>query len=168
MQAAFGLAALALAVAVGVSWGRRGREEPKGQPAAQPTLPEAHPIWDAWRAAWVGDVDAHLACFTGPARKRLEAELSATGREALAKQLRDGGATALAIELGRPVSRDVGEATFPVTVQHEAGAERFDYRVVLDGPAWRIAEIVSRGPTTAAPPYAERLAPPAEQGDDDE
>lgn len=165
VQIALALIVVGLAVAVGVSWGRRTR--PKRQHAAPqpPTLPQAHPIWDSWRAAWDGDVDAYLACFAGPAREALEAELAAKGREAFARELRREATAALAVDL-EPEGRMTGEGcVFRVTVQHERDAERFDYRVALDGSRWRIIERVSRGPTTATPPYAERLAPPAEQGE---
>jgi len=99
-------------------------------------------------------------------RERLEGEIAAKGREALAQELRDKGSAALSIELGRPTPHDAEGLVFPVTVQHEQDAERFDYRVVLEGSDWRIAEVVPRGRIAATPPYAERLAPPARQGDD--
>ena len=165
VQVVLGLIVVGLAVAVGVSWGRRTRPKRRHAAPQPPTLPQAHPIWDSWRAAWEGDVDAHLACFAGPAREALEAELAAKGRETFARELRREAAAALAIDL-EPERRAKGEGrAFRVTVQHERDAERFDYRVAPDGPRWRIIERVSRGLTTATPPYAGRLAPPAEQGE---
>jgi len=165
VQVVLGLIVVGLAVAVGVSWGRRSRPERRPAAPQPPTLPQAHPIWDSWRAAWDGGVESYLACFAGPAREALEAELAAKGREAFARGLRREAAAALAIDL-EPERRVTGEGSvFRVTVQHERDAERFDYRVALDGSRWRIIERVSRGLTTATSPYAERLAPPAEQGE---
>ena len=96
VQVALGLIALALAVAVGVSWGRRTRPRgagPHGQRPAPPQLPEAHAIWDSWRAAWKGDAEAYLACFADAARARVEGQ----GREALRKRLREEATAALAM-----------------------------------------------------------------------
>jgi len=166
VQIALGLVAVALAMAIGASWGRRSRLPEPQTPAELPTLPAAHPVWDAWRAAWDGEVDAYRACFTGPARERVEAELKAEGSAAYADRLRATGAAALSISLGKPQPDDAaGGIVLPVTVHRERDAERIDYRVVRDGPEWKIADAVSRGLTTATPPYAERLAPPAQQGD---
>ncbi len=160
-----GLVAVALAIAVGVAWGRRSVARERAARRQPPALPEAHPVWDSWRAAWAGDAEAYLACFAAPARERLEAERGAKGPDAFADALRARGAEALAVELARPQAHPDGGVMLPLTVQHEHDAERLDYRVVQQGSGWKIAEIVSRGPTTATPPYAERLAPPAQQGD---
>jgi len=164
LQIALGAVALALAVAVGIRWERR-RYRPARVPqaAAYPSLPQANPIWDAWRAAWTGDVAAHLACFAPPARTRMEADRAAKGHEAFAHDLKAAADNALSIELGPP-QHEADALVFPVTVHHEHEAERLDYRVVRDGNEWKIIEVVARGPVAEAPPYSERLAPPASQG----
>lgn len=164
VRLALGAVLVALAVAVGMRWERRRRPPARRPAAAYPSLPQAHPIWDSWRTAWAGDAAAHLACFAAPRRTHLEAERAAKGREAFARELKAEADKALGIELGPP--EHVGDAlVFPVTVQHEHDAERLDYRVVRDGAEWKISEVVSRGRVAAAPPYAERLGPPASQGD---
>ena len=165
VQVALALVAIALAAVVGVAWGRRTAPSAGGARPEPPPLPEAHPIWDSWRAAWAGDLEKYLACFAPAAREGLEAELAAKGREASEEQLRRTAAAALAIELGPPERRSDGTLVFPVTVQHERDAERIDYRVVRQGPAWKIAETVPRGAAAAAPPTGHRLTPPAEQGE---
>ncbi|MFW6163606.1 MAG: hypothetical protein ACODAJ_12615 [Planctomycetota bacterium] len=141
VQVALGLVAVGLAIAVGVAWGRRSAAS-KDKPQAP--LPEAHPVWDSWRAAWVGDVGAYLGCFTGPARQRLDAELEAQGREAFAQRLRERGAEAEAIELAPPEPQADGSIVLSVTVRHGDDADLIDYRVVRAGTGWKIAEVVSR------------------------
>jgi len=166
VQALLAVVAVALAVAVGAAWGRR-RGGASGPPAAtMPALPEAHPVWDSWRAARDGDVAAYLSCFAPPARAALEAELSAVGREAFAQELRRKARAALAVELGRPRQGPSGRLVFPVAARGVQAATWFDYAVERREAGWKIAEIVPRGQSTATPPYAARLAPQAEEGDE--
>ena len=164
LQAALGLVAIALAVVVGVAVGRRWPRRIEAPRPAQPlALPQANPIWDSWRAARSGDVDAYLACFEGPARKELDEEVRRVGREAYRVKLLATAEAALGVTLGPPKPAPGGGLCFPVTVEHAGESELLDYTVARAEGGWRIRAVVPRG-RGAAPPYAERLGPPAQQG----
>jgi len=164
VQLALLVVAVALAVAVGVAVGRRvARPAPAG-PAA-PDLRQAHAIWDSWRSAATGDVDAHLACFAGEARRGLDAEVAREGRERLRSRIEADAQAALGIELRPPTPESGGRLRFPVIVQHADGAERRDYVVSRSGSDWKICAVERRGPCAVDPPYGKRLGPPSEQGE---
>lgn len=163
VQAVFGVAALGLAIAVGMALGRR---EPRGdaRPAGHERMSEAFAIADSWRAAAAADEGAYLRCFTGEAREAEKARLARLGTEAFRKQLRAAAEAALGVEWGPPAPAPEGGLRFPVTVLHEVEAEQFDYIVARVGSDWRIRAVERRGRRAASPPYAERLGPPAGQG----
>jgi len=162
--AVLGVAALALAVAVGVSVGQRLALEETG-PALPSPMPEAFPIADAWRAAAAADEAAYLRCFTGSAREAIRARLARVGVQAFRDELRAAAEAALGIEWKAPQPAPGGGLRFPVVVLHEREEELFDYTVVKVGAHWKISSVVSRGRRPASPPVADRLGPPATQGE---
>lgn len=163
LQLALGVAALGLAVAVGMAFGRRSARG-AGGPAAVDLMPEAFPINDSWRAAAEGDAEAYLRCFTGAAREECEARRARLGPEEFRKELRAAAEAALGIEWGPPQPLADGGQRFPVRVFHGDDAEQFDYTVVKVGKDWRIRSVERRGRQAVSPPYAERLGPPGTQG----
>lgn len=163
LQAVLGVAALGLAVAVGVAAGRRAPREAV-RPVGHEQMPEAFPIADSWRAAAAADAEAYLRCFTRKARAERDARLAQLGLEGFRKELRAAAEAALGIEWGPPQPAPDGGLRFPVTVFHEGDAEQFDYVASRVGFDWKIEAVERRGRRAASPPYAERLGPPAGQG----
>ena len=156
--------ALALALVVGAAIGGvvlgqwlRQRRAPEPKPSL---MPEADPIWDAWRAAERGDVEAHLGCFVRPELDRLEAELAQKGAAALGQRLMQMDAVARRLTLVPQGVRRDNVRSFRVEVGREAHTELFDYLVVRDGGRWKISRITPCGTEPNPPP-----APPAPEGD---
>jgi hypothetical protein len=167
---ALGIVVLALAVLVGMAlerrWATGAAPGGRAKPAAElPPMPEVTPIAASWRAAEKGNVEGYLACFAGSGRSELDARLARQGREAFQAELRAAAEAALGVEWGPPKRLDDGALSFPVTVLHKEDAEQFDYVVAPVREEWKIRAIVPRGRGAKAPPYSERLGPPAGQGD---
>lgn len=164
LQLLLAAVALGLAVALGVSLGRRTPRRGAGPPVPD-AMPESYPISDSWRAMAGADEAAYLRCFTGEALKAREADLARLGAEGFRQQLRACAEAALGIEWKAPQPAPDGGLRFPVIVAYEGHEELFDYWVVRVGPAWKIAAVAPRGRRAGAPPRSERLGPPATQGD---
>jgi len=163
VQVPLGIAVVVLAGLVGVTVGQRLRRR-RARQAEEPPLPEAHPIWDSWRAARAGDVAGYLACFTQPWRGQLEAKVTRGGHGAFEAKLKRDSALALGVHVGPPEELADGALVFPVRIPRQDHVELFDYTVVKEGSDWKIRAVVPRGKRPAEPPLPQRLGPPAEQG----
>ena len=147
VQAALALVLIGLGMAVGVAWYRRTRA-PAVRRVPTPLLPESlilAPIWDSWRAADDGDLEKFLACFTGPAREKLAAELASQGREEFLRRIRQSTDGTRSITLGPPERSEEALRVFRVKVQREKEIELLDYTVVQVGKDWKISAVESRG-----------------------
>jgi hypothetical protein len=151
IQLGLAMVLFGLAGAVAVAWVQaiRGSKDKKSQNAP---LPEAHPIWDSWRAAEKGDVEAYLACFTGAARERLDGEMGSLGRARFKQRLEGESAAADGIQLCPPKASEDSAIIFPVLVRHGDEGDLADYIVVQVGKEWKIRAVVSRGRVHVAPP----------------
>jgi hypothetical protein len=161
LQLGLALVLFGLAGAVGVMWIQAIRGSKDGRVKDSP-LPEAHPIWDSWRAAEAGDIEKYLGCFTGAARARLEGEVATLGRAAFKQRLQKASAAAEGIQLCPPKPSEDTAIIFPVVVRHGDEGELSDYIVVQVGKEWKIRAVVSHGRVQVVPSEDE---PPTKQGD---
>jgi hypothetical protein len=161
LQLALVVVGVVLCGGVGVKLGLwlRGRHTPPRGGTASP-LPEAHPIWDALRAAADGDVEAYLACFVGPARTELESEIQRDGPDAFRRRIQEQVASAPFASMEKLEQAGEGQVGFQVTLERGGEKERFDYSVVRDGAGWRICSVVSRGRQPRPPSAVKEPEPP--------
>jgi hypothetical protein len=156
------VAAGAAGVQIGL-WLRGTPESAEPELDGQMPLPEAGPIWAAWRAAEKGDVAAYMECFTGPARAELERELEEMGEDALAQRLKQdvNRSSGLMIE---PLEDPKAGLGFRVAIGRAEETELYDYLVARGEDGWAVRKIVPRG-TRPGAMETPGLPPPAKQGD---
>lgn len=160
--------AVVLAGATGVKlgyWLRGLRHGDRDAHASPPPLPEAEPIWTAWRAAKEGDVAAYLACFAPPERTKLEAEIERDGAEAVGRRLKADASAALGLMIEPLDEAPEGQQGFRAAVGRKEEVELYDYLVVPDGERWKISTVVPRGRRPGPLPAPEVPEPPAQPGD---
>jgi hypothetical protein len=106
-------------------------------------------------AAGDGNVDAYLACFTGPERKRLDQQLSDQSRDAFARGLIEAISTlkGRAVFLVGELQPNDSAAQVTVDRVYASRTERQKYRLIRNSRGWRIESVESAAAYQPVRPY---------------
>lgn len=133
-------------------WWARSASQNTGTPTGE--SPEQC-IQRMFAAAEQGDVDAYLACFTGPERTRLEGELADQSRRDFADALQNAVATLKGRAVFAPDPQQPLGDTAEIDVErvYATRTERQTYRLVRQRGRWQIYQVQTAEAYQPAKPY---------------
>jgi len=141
------LAAGAMALGVKTRWRRTAP-----QPAVAEAAPQ-NPIYAMLDAARQGDVNAYLACYTGPMRVSLEASVRESGAAAFARYLRESNAALKGVAINQPERLGAGESRVRLEYVYQDRNEVQNVYLEKAGPAWKIARVDGAERVKTLAPY---------------